>query len=246
MIEQRDTAPFYIASEEDLTTQARATQLPGQELQSSLNALPGPEQVEGSPSADANVGASEHQDVLGLATLDNAAANIPDLVGATHASAVGEPALGLPAGSLDNSDGIFLNMPEHANQSIEGNGNHTLFDLTQVNSLVSNGVVGSPSVSFNVDGSTSGSGLDGGIPDHVFSQTATAEGGSAAGGSASANDVMATLSGGTALSSGSASAGAPITQDAFTQSIVMGANVQFNSQEFNLGSHQSTDGSGIH
>ncbi|MBS0524423.1 MAG: hypothetical protein JSS04_12420, partial [Proteobacteria bacterium] len=133
--------------------------------------------------------------------------------------------------SGDFNHGIQFSMPDWVNQAQNGCGGNAMFNLDQVNNLVANNGLESASVNFG--GGQLGDGS-------VFSQIATAEGGCAATiGAAVAHDS----SPGTV----SASADAPITQDAFTQSIVMGANIQFNSANFNVVGHDSvtTDLSGV-
>ncbi|MBS0522771.1 MAG: hypothetical protein JSS04_03965, partial [Proteobacteria bacterium] len=132
--------------------------------------------------------------------------------------------------------GIQFSMPDWVNQSQNGDGGNAMFNLDQVNNLVANNSLGDASVSFC---GIAGSGYSDGVGASVFSQTASAVGGIAdTAGSAVGHDS----SPGTV----SASADAPITQDAFTQSIVMGANIQFNSASFNVVGHDSvtTDLSG--
>lgn len=144
--------------------------------------------------------------------------------------------------NVSHLDGILFQMPETVSQYVNGDGNNSIFDLNQVNNLVSNGHLDSASVSFSVDsGGLLGASLMGdghdpaGIPTSIFSQVATATGGQAS----SDNASVTTHDSSAAVTAGTSDASAPITQDAFTQSIVMGANIQFNSATFNVVGHDS-------
>lgn len=110
--------------------------------------------------------------------------------------------------SVQNQGGSFLLMPDMGNQTLDGNGN--VFHLDQVNSLISNGDVSHLSVGLDV-GSMSGTtatdllspdGADGSHGAGSFSQTAQVTG---------------------------AGAAAPFTQEAFTQHVSLGSNLQYNN-----------------
>ena len=138
--------------------------------------------------------------------------------------------------NITHLDGILFQMPETVTQYVNGDGNNSIFDLNQVNNLVSDGHLDSPSVSFSVDGALSS--YDSGLPSSVFSMSA-----SAAGGTASADNATISSHDSSPITA-TTDASAPVTMDAFTQSIVMGANIQFNSASFNVVGHDSitTDG----
>jgi len=111
-----------------------------------------------------------------------------------------------------------LIMPDVVYQTLNGNGNQ--FNLDQVNNLVDNDTLNNPSVSF------SGSG---------FEMEAKAEGGESKIDSEMGNVI------GAAASGVSASAAANLTQDAFTQTITQGANIQFNSMTIQNAGNDLTD-----
>ncbi|MDN3722142.1 hypothetical protein QW131_30505 [Roseibium salinum] len=116
------------------------------------------------------------------------------------------------------------------------NGNN--FNLDQINNMADNDYQGFANVSF--DGGQAGYGLVGDIGlgnDDLgggFVQAA-----SATGGASSANHATASIGDdGTNEGVGSATADGIINQEAFTQNIVMGANVQYNNSEI-VGGNQS-------
>jgi hypothetical protein len=127
---------------------------------------------------------------------------------------------------FNNSDGSMLFMPQDITQNISGDGSYegggpggtnTEIALDQVNSLADDGSVHGASVD-----SLAGGVLDG---DHVNvgGSTDTIGSGGDHSGSGEADAGTGTISG-TATSTGQL--------DAFTQSIVLGANIQYNN--FNL------------
>jgi hypothetical protein len=109
-------------------------------------------------------------------------------------------------------------MPDVVNQTLNGNGNQ--FNIDQVNNLVDNDNVSSPSVSF--------SGTD-------FDMDAKAEGGDV-----KIDSRIDDISGNTA-SGVNASADAVLSQEAFNQTITQGANIQFNSITMNVAGDDFTD-----
>ncbi len=120
-------------------------------------------------------------------------------------------------------------MPDVVSQTVESGNN---FNIDQVNNLTDNDKLYNPSVSYSAGG------LDpsccdpcGSDPASVgdFSMTAKAWGGEA-------HSQVGAIDGddGDFSGIGAASASASITQEAFTQSIVMGANIQFNSIEMSV------------
>lgn len=128
-------------------------------------------------------------------------------------------------------------MPDVVNQTAPSGNN---FNIDQVNNLTDNDRLHNPTVAY------SGGGSDGGGPafssspwDHGggdessgdFTLVAIARGGHA---ESAINDI--TGDDGDFSGVGSSSAAASITQEAFTQSIVQGANIQFNSIELTVGS----------
>ena len=111
-----------------------------------------------------------------------------------------------------------------------GDGTDTMIALDQVNSLVSNGQVDDASVS-----STASGVLD---HDHVLAGDATDTIGSGSGGGGAADAGTGTISG-AANSTGQL--------DAFTQSIVLGANIQYNNFNVSVVGHDAfTAGGDIH
>jgi hypothetical protein len=118
-------------------------------------------------------------------------------------------------------------MPDAVSQTVT-NGN--AFNIDQVSNLTDNDTLSNPTVTFN------GGGVD---PDDWccdaaeaagdFTMTATASGGTA-------SSVIGDLSNdyGTQSGVGAAAANATLTQEAFTQHIAMGANIQFNSLDIHV------------
>jgi hypothetical protein len=123
--------------------------------------------------------------------------------------------------NIYNGDGAILFMPQAITQSIDATGAdgsvNTEIAIDQVNSLVSNGYLGMATVdnSGHFDGNSVGAGpATAGIGDH-----------------ASIGDLA---SGGM-----TSNATAQATMDAFTQSIVMGANIQLNNFNTSVIGHDS-------
>lgn len=121
-------------------------------------------------------------------------------------------------------------MPDVVYQSVT-TGN--TFNLDQVNNLADNDSLSSPTVSYSAGGLADACCYDpcGSDPNSVgdFTMQATAWGGTA---STSINDIMG--DDGDFSGAGAATAGASINQEAFTQSIVQGANIQFNSVDVTM------------
>ena len=137
---------------------------------------------------------------------------------------------------MEYLDGILFKMPDEGTQGITGGGAATNFNLDQVNNLVDNDWLTSPSVAFNAGGYADYY-SDADAPPALFSQTATADGGYA-----KIESATASIHDGDGASV-AADATAAITQDAFTQSIVMGANIQFNSVTLSIvGNNSISDG----
>lgn len=143
--------------------------------------------------------------------------------------------------NLGDFDGSFLVMPDFSTQTLNGNGN--IFNLDQVNSMVDADVLNGASVSLNIGGSGGGGGEYGIMtdepgapsgPSFSFSQNATATGGSATNASSVGADGTAT---------GAADGATSLAQEAFTQHIVMGANIQYNTMPISVvGGDSITDG----
>jgi hypothetical protein len=118
-------------------------------------------------------------------------------------------------------------MPDAVSQTVT-NGN--AFNIDQVSNLTDNDTLSNPTVTFN------GGGVD---PDDWccdaaeaagdFTMTATASGGTASSGIGDLSNDYGTQSG-----VGAAAANATLTQEAFTQHIAMGANIQFNSLDIHV------------
>ena len=139
-----------------------------------------------------------------------------------------------PAVDVDHLDGILFQMPDDVNQQVYGDGTATNFNLDQVNNLVDNDSLHCPTVSYSAPGDIGiAVGALGGDAEASpgFSMSAHAEGGYA-----KIEDAEAAMHDGEGASV-AADAAASIAQDAFTQSIVMGANIQFNSVTVNVAGH---------
>lgn len=119
-----------------------------------------------------------------------------------------------------------LVMPEVVNQTINGGGN--AFHLDQVNYLLNDATVTDPNVTFN--GSSSYE-----QPGSGFSMDAKISGGDSKIGDAKMGD---TAGAGAGIVS---HADSTLTQDAFTQTITTGANIQFNSNTLQVAGHDLTD-----
>ena len=151
---------------------------------------------------------------------------------------------------IEHLDGSFLVMPDFGTQSIGGNGDN--FHVDQVNNLVNNG-----------EFSNIGTGLyavsmsDGGGYGDPGCYTPELFGGSNHGGAGSSFSFAqnGTSTGGTSTDSGSmtgehgsitgsASSAASVTQEAFTQHLVLGSNIQYNSSPISVvGGDSYADGS---
>ncbi len=133
--------------------------------------------------------------------------------------------------NLSNLDGAFIAMTDDVMQDLRGPGNDNAFNIDQVNSLVDNDHLHSASVSYGGGGGGGGHpsltdkiDLWGGHKDAGgFSQWASADGGDA-----KVDDIKSDI-GHDGNVANATSADAIINQEAFTQNIVMGANIQFNS-----------------
>jgi hypothetical protein len=130
---------------------------------------------------------------------------------------------------LSNLDGAFIAMTDDVMQDVHGMGNDNAFNIDQVNSLVDNDKIDSATVSYGGGGGGGNHGdkfdLWGGQKDDAggFSQWASADGGDA-----KVDDIKSDI-GHDGNVANATSADAIINQEAFTQNIVMGANIQFNS-----------------
>jgi hypothetical protein len=123
-------------------------------------------------------------------------------------------------------------MPDVVSQTVSCGNN---FNIDQVNNITDNDKLYNPSVSYNAGGLEDpccnpccGGGSD---PNSVgdFTMTASAWGGTATSHVGSIDGDDGDFSG-----IGAAAANASINQEAFTQSIVMGANIQFNSVDISV------------
>ncbi|AWI87254.1 hypothetical protein C0214_02130 [Methylobacterium sp. DM1] len=132
---------------------------------------------------------------------------------------------------IETLDGNFLNLPDLSTQTLNGDGN--IFNLDQVNSLVDADVLNGASVSLNAGAGgsrdfglfTDGGGSDPGGPSFSFTQNGSAYGGTA-------NNTSELGEYGTAT--GTANGSGTLTQEAFTQHIVMGANIQYNTMPISV------------
>ncbi len=110
--------------------------------------------------------------------------------------------------------------PEVIYQTVNGGGNN--FNIDQINNLTDNDTLGGASVNFN--GGIGGAGGLGGDA-ASFEMNANAKGGWSG-----ADDNWSQIGeNGTTGPTGMSSADAAVSQEAFTQNIVLGANIQFNS-----------------
>lgn len=112
-------------------------------------------------------------------------------------------------------------MPDVVNQTLNGDGNQ--FNIDQVNNLVDNDSLYNPKVS---------------AEDGKFNWDVKAEGGWVDVGDAKVNMTGDGSTFGDAVTS---TADAIVSQEAFTQNIVMGANIQFNSIEMSVAGNDLTD-----
>lgn len=138
-----------------------------------------------------------------------------------------------------NTDGIFITIPDLGTQTLNGDG--SIFHLDQVNDLVNNGSVCGLSDGITIGDTTANGGFgsiasdgyndapgfagtnpgNGGSSSFSFSQSANSNGGSAT--------DTAYSAGVNAAVNGAASTAAGITQEAFTQHVILGSNIQYNS-----------------
>jgi len=144
-----------------------------------------------------------------------------------------------------NLTGAIVNFANDIYQDVHGDGNDNAFNIQQVNTLVDNDQLGDPKVSYSAGG---GGGSDHGMFDHKmdpwgdsgssggFSMWADAKGGHT-----TVNDIDQSADTGSTLTGGNASADAVISQEAFTQNIVQGANIQFNSADITVVGDDATD-----
>lgn len=139
--------------------------------------------------------------------------------------------------SLCNSDGSFVVMPDLGSQTLTGNGN--IFHLDQVNDLVNNGTVSDLSDGLSV-GSIGGS-SDGGYPLVSDFSHLPSEGGSASGSSFSFSQTGSATGGTSTLGDGGTAGtiGGAVTQEAFTQHVILGSNIQYNSLPITIVGHDS-------
>jgi hypothetical protein len=112
-------------------------------------------------------------------------------------------------------------MPDVVSQSVECGNN---FNIDQVSNLTDNDTLAHPSVSYNNAGIEAACCRGAADAAGDFSMSTKAEGGTA---SSSVGDIMG--DDGSFAGIGAAAANATLTQEAFTQHIAMGANIQFNS-----------------
>ena len=138
----------------------------------------------------------------------------------------------------EDFSGSFFSLPDFGTQTLNGDGNN--FHVDQVNSLVNNGYVSDVSNGLTVYsgddagyplysseslggvGGVGGGGGGGGGSPFNFTQNATATG-------AGLGPDTTYSSDGHSPVSASISAATSLTQEAFTQHIVLGSNIQYNS-----------------
>jgi hypothetical protein len=116
---------------------------------------------------------------------------------------------------FNNGDGSLLFMPQTVEQSFSGGSTNTAIAMDQVNSLVANN--NASDISLHNSG------------DHLF-------GGDHIGNGANGGSALADVGDGAT----SAAAGATAQLDAFTQSIVLGANIQYNNFNTSVVGHDSS------
>ncbi len=126
---------------------------------------------------------------------------------------------------LDNISNSLI-MPDVVNQTLTGNGNQ--FNIDQVNNLVDNDQLSGATVTYNGGGSSY---------DHPagFSMDAKIDGGESKIDGAHMGDAAGAGAGIVSH------ADAALTQDAFTQTITQGANIQFNSITMEVAGANLTD-----
>ena len=139
--------------------------------------------------------------------------------------------------NIPHNKGLFIANADDVDQYVNGKGNDNAFNIDQINSMVDNDYLGSASVSYHSGGGHGGHGKpwekdahghpgDGG----GFTQWAHATGGTSTNG-----DVYPSIGDdGDNTGNGVATADAIVNQEAFTQNIVMGANIQFNSVDLSV------------
>jgi hypothetical protein len=139
-----------------------------------------------------------------------------------HATGLSSPVIDLHGITATDS----LVMSAVVNQTLNGGGNQ--FDINQVNYLINDAKVEDPTVSFSGGGSWD-------HPSSGFSMDAKVTGGDSKIGDAKLGDVAGAGAG--VVSHADAS----LQQDAFTQTITTGANIQFNSMTMQVAGHDLTD-----
>jgi hypothetical protein len=124
-------------------------------------------------------------------------------------------------------------MPDAVNQSVM-NGNN--FNIDQVSNLTDNDTISDPDVRYSSGGLSDGCCRSGDNGAGDFSMTATSTGGSA-------TTAIGNITGddGAFGSIGAANAASTINQEAFTQSIATGANIQFNSIDLQVVGNDISD-----
>jgi hypothetical protein len=165
-------------------------------------------------------------------TCDNVNVNVNVAVADTVGPPTETSVLNMDGLSLCNTDGSFVVMPDLGTQTLNGSGN--IFHLDQVNDLVSNGTVSCLTDGLSADVSGGGSGGTAALGDtwHLPSEL----GGNGAGSSFSFSQ-SASATGGTATLGDAGTAGAvggAVTQEAFTQHVILGSNIQYNSMPINI------------
>ncbi|ODS02838.1 hypothetical protein AUC71_13135 [Methyloceanibacter marginalis] len=141
--------------------------------------------------------------------------------------------------NADDNEGIVQALANNVWQDVDGKGNDNAFNIQQVNSLVDNDYLNSPEVKYDadhVDGKMDDKFDDGNIGAASFIQQAFADGGEAKMDDAKAETEIGNISG-----TGTTTADAIVNQEAFTQNIVQGANIQFNSNEISVVGDDATD-----
>lgn len=114
---------------------------------------------------------------------------------------------------LEDMDGLFSAVASNVDQDVDGKGNDAAFNLQQINNLVDNDKLEEASIKAEDDAFKDDFEMDA----------------KAFGGFAKVDDVDAKIDdAGSIAETGIASADASINQEAFTQNIVQGANIQFN------------------
>jgi hypothetical protein len=139
-----------------------------------------------------------------------------------HASGLSAPVIDLH--DLVTTDSLV--MPQVVNQTLTGDGNQ--FNIDQVNNLYDNDQLWSPTVTYNAGGSYED-------PSGGFRMDAKIDGGESKIDGAHMGDAAGA---GAGIAS---SADATLTQDAFTQTITQGANIQFNSITMEVAGANLTD-----